>query len=80
MIAYLAGKLVTKEPTHAVVDVGGIGYELRISLMTFGKIRDLEEVQLHTHWHLSVTPQQTVSALYGFFGWKRSGFFKTCLE
>ncbi len=34
MIAHLNGTLSEKEPTHAVLDVGGVGYFLKISLQT----------------------------------------------
>ena len=45
MIAYLRGKLVHKEPTHVIVDVGGIGYQASISLNTFSDIKDREDIR-----------------------------------
>lgn len=38
MIAYLDGKLTYKEPAYAIVDVQGVGYEVRISLQTFSAL------------------------------------------
>jgi Holliday junction DNA helicase RuvA len=35
MIAYLAGKLLEKQANTAIVDVGGVGYEVSIPLTTF---------------------------------------------
>ena len=35
MIAYLSGKLLEKQANTAIVDVGGVGYEVSIPLTTF---------------------------------------------
>jgi Holliday junction DNA helicase RuvA len=43
MIAWLEGILREKEPTRVLVDVGGVGYELLISLSTFAALPDLGE-------------------------------------
>ena len=52
MIAYLRGKLVQKEPTQVVIDVGGIGYQASISLNTFSDIKDKEDIRLATYLHV----------------------------
>lgn len=62
MIAYLRGKLVHKEPTHVIVDVGGIGYEATISLNTFAEIKDREDVRLSTYLHV----REDAQLLFGF--------------
>jgi Holliday junction DNA helicase RuvA len=46
MIHHIDGKLVEKTPTYAVVEAGGIGYILQISLNTFTKIGDSERCKL----------------------------------
>ena len=38
MIAYIRGELVEKEPTRAVVEAAGVGYELLIPLSTYDKL------------------------------------------
>ena len=38
MIAYVRGTLVEKEPTRAVIEAGGVGYELLIPLSTYEKL------------------------------------------
>ena len=38
MIAYIRGILAEKEPTRAVIEAGGVGYELLISLSTYEKL------------------------------------------
>lgn len=49
MIAYLQGFLAYKDRTQAIVDVHGVGYELKISLQTFDHLPELnQEVKLLT--------------------------------
>lgn len=38
MIAYIRGMLVEKEPTRAVIEAGGVGYELLVPLSTYEKL------------------------------------------
>lgn len=38
MIAYLKGILAEREPTRAVIEVGGVGYELLIPVSTYEKL------------------------------------------
>ncbi len=62
MISYLKGKLVVKEPTHAVIDVNGVGYHVNISLSTFSNIKDQENILLHTYLHV----REDAQILFGF--------------
>ena len=48
MIAYLSGKLTFKSPTYVIVENGGIGFKVNISLHTFSAIQQVEAVQLYT--------------------------------
>ncbi len=53
MIMYLKGRLVEKQPTHVVVDVGGIGYGALISLLTYDKLPSVgEECSILTHYYV----------------------------
>lgn len=62
MIAYLSGKLVFKDPTYVIIDVGGIGYQVKISLQTYSKIKDEEQIRLLTFLHI----KEDAHTLYGF--------------
>ncbi|MFK5958070.1 MAG: Holliday junction branch migration protein RuvA [Lutibacter sp.] len=62
MITHLRGKIVEKNPTYIVIDVGGVGYWLNISLNTFSLLPDDEAVLLYTH--LSV--KEDSHTLFGF--------------
>jgi Holliday junction DNA helicase RuvA len=48
MIYHIEGKLVEKTPTYAVIDAGGVGYVMQISLNTFSKIGETEKCKLFT--------------------------------
>ena len=48
MIYHVEGKLVEKTPTYVVIDAGGVGYVMQISLNTFTKIGDSEKCKLFT--------------------------------
>lgn len=63
MITYVRGRLVQKAPTRAVVEAGGIGYEVAISLATYGQLPETgAEVLLLTHHHVREDRQD----LFGF--------------
>jgi holliday junction DNA helicase RuvA len=52
MIAFLKGKLVHKEPTFIIIDVGGVGYQANISLQTYSEIKDQENIFVHTYLNI----------------------------
>ena len=62
MIEHISGKLVEKNPTHVVIDCGGVGYFLNISLNTFSKLSDNENAKLLTHYVV----REDAHLLYGF--------------
>jgi Holliday junction DNA helicase RuvA len=63
MIAHLRGKLLAKHPNQAIVESGGVGYDVTISVPTFSDLPGVgSEVGLHIHTHV----REDVIALYGF--------------
>ncbi|MBC7920902.1 MAG: Holliday junction branch migration protein RuvA [Ferruginibacter sp.] len=62
MITYLDGKLAHKDPAYVILDVGGVGYEVRISLQTYAALPEGERCKLHTH--LSI--REDAHTLFGF--------------
>lgn len=62
MIAFIKGRLAHREPTHVIVDVQGVGYQLQISLQTFSEIKEQENVMLHTHLNI----REDAHVLFGF--------------
>lgn len=76
MIAYLKGKLVHKEPTHVIVDVGGIGYEASISFNTFSEIKDKEDIRLFTYLHV----REDAHILFAFATEAEKGMFMNLIS
>jgi Holliday junction DNA helicase RuvA len=62
MIAHLQGKLVEKNPTDVVIDCGGVGYQVHISLHTFSLIPNAENIKLYTHLQI----KEDAHTLFGF--------------
>ena len=62
MIAQIKGRLIEKTPTYVIIDCGGVGYQLNISLNTFSKIGDEELCLLFTHFVV----REDAQLLYGF--------------
>jgi Holliday junction DNA helicase RuvA len=63
MIAHLRGRLLTKHPNQAVVETGGVGYDVTISVPTFSDLPAMGgEVALHIHTHV----REDQITLYGF--------------
>lgn len=63
MYHYLNGKIAEKTPVAVILDVNGIGYEVRVSLSTFSSLPNLgETVKLFTHFVV----REDAQLLYGF--------------
>jgi Holliday junction DNA helicase RuvA len=62
MIAFLTGKFARKTPSYVHVDVGGVGYEVQISLNTYSQIQDKETGTLLTH----LIVREDAHILFGF--------------
>ena len=63
MIAHIKGLLIEKSPTEVVIEVNGIGYSINISLNTFSKLGNTENIKLFTHQII----KEDSHSLYGFF-------------
>jgi len=63
MITFLDGKLITALPTQAIVDVGGVGYEVFIPLSSYDKLPAVgQPIRILTH----LTVREDAHLLYGF--------------
>ena len=63
MIAKLSGVIDSLGPDWAVIDVGGVGYEVRVSIQTLGSIPAVgERCELWIHTHV----REDIIALFGF--------------
>ena len=73
MIVQLAGKLLAKVPDHIVLDVGGVGYQVWITLGVYEVLPPTgADVHLLTYHHIRDDTQE----LYGFTGEEERELFK----
>lgn len=77
MIAYLQGRLLAKEPTRAVIETGGVGYEVFIPVTTFYELgKEGEEALLHIHTHV----RDDAIELYGFNSHPERSLFRRLIS
>ena len=76
MYEYIKGILVETAPTYAVVDCGGIGYYINISVNTYSQISSLKEVSLYTHQIV----REDALLLYGFFSREERTLFRQLIS
>jgi holliday junction DNA helicase RuvA len=63
MIAHLRGRLLAKHPNQAIVETGGVGYDVVISVPTFSGLPQIgSDLALYIHTHV----REDQIALYGF--------------
>ena len=62
MIAHIKGTITYKSPTYIVVETGGVGYHINISLHTYAKVEKLESTKILTHLQV----KEDSHTLYGF--------------
>lgn len=73
MIAHLRGKLIAKQPGQAIVECGGVGYDVAIGVPTFTALPgEGAEVALHIHTQVS----EDAIALFGFLDLEEKRLFE----
>jgi Holliday junction DNA helicase RuvA len=63
MIGHLTGKIISAKPTQILLDVNGVGYEIKISINTFENISGKDTVSLHIHTNV----KEDSITLFGFY-------------
>ncbi len=76
MIGCLTGKIVSKKPTKIILDVNGVGYLINISISTFEKIADKEEILLYTY----LAVKDDALDLYGFYSMAEKEMFEMMIS
>jgi holliday junction DNA helicase RuvA len=72
MIAHIQGKLVEKTPTQVVIDCGGVGYDVNISLHTYSLLPNTDFIKLYTHLQI----KEDAHTLFGFVEKSEREIFK----
>ena len=76
MITTITGRLVEKSPTELVVECNGLGYLINISLNTFSKLGNDENIRLYTYLQV----KEDSHTLFGFFDKKERNLFKKLIS
>jgi Holliday junction DNA helicase RuvA len=77
MFAHLRGILLEKHPNQAIVEAGGVGYDVTIAIPTFTKLPDVgSEVRLRVHTHV----REDALALYGFLSQDEKALFEKLIS
>ena len=76
MIAHLQGKLVEKSPTQLVIDCGGVGYDVHISLHTYSLLPNTDFIKIFTHLQI----KEDAHTLYGFIEKSEREIFKLLIS
>ena len=76
MIAHIQGKLVEKTPTEVVIDCGGVGYHINISLHTYSLLPQSDHLKLFTYLQI----KEDAHTLFGFVEKSEREIFKMLLS
>ncbi|HXZ28325.1 MAG TPA: Holliday junction branch migration protein RuvA, partial [Terriglobales bacterium] len=77
MIAHLRGRIVAKHPNQVIVEAGGVGYDVNITIPTFSELPAAgSEVALHIHTHV----REDALALYGFLRAEEKRLFERLIS
>ena len=63
MITHIKGLLIEKTPTEVVIESNGVGYSINISLNTFSRLGEEDNIKLFTHQII----KEDSHSLYGFY-------------
>ncbi|CAI8310906.1 MAG: Holliday junction branch migration protein RuvA [Flavobacteriales bacterium] len=76
MITYIKGRLIEKTPTKIIVESYGIGYEINISLNTYEKIPDEENIKIYTY----LQRKEDSDILFGFSSENERSIFQQLIS
>jgi Holliday junction DNA helicase RuvA len=76
MYNHLSGRLVEKNPAYVIIECGGVGYFVNISLHTYSKIPDKEACKIFTF--LQIT--EDAHTLYGFADEEERKLFRSLIS
>ncbi|WP_251622732.1 Holliday junction branch migration protein RuvA [Odoribacter lunatus] len=76
MYEYIKGRVVEATPTYVVVDCGGVGYYINISVNTYSQINTQSEVCLYVHFIV----REDAHLLYGFYSKEERLLFRQLIS
>ena len=76
MYEYIQGSVAELAPAYAVIDAGGVGYFLNISLQTYSEIENAASAKLYVH-HIV---REDAHLLYGFASKRERELFRLLIS
>lgn len=76
MIAMISGMVVEKLPGMVVVEAGGVGYGVHMSMEDLARLRPMEEIKVYIHEHL----REQTHDLFGFLSRDTQSLFEQLLD
>jgi holliday junction DNA helicase RuvA len=76
MISWLSGKIIHKERNFIILNVGGVGYKVNISVKTFSSLENKDEAEFYTYQNV----HEDILDLYGFLSFDELQFFEAILS
>lgn len=76
MYEYIQGDIAELTPTYVVVEAGGVGYYLTISLQTYAELEPLDRARVYTHFAV----REDAQVLYGFASKAEREIFRLLLS
>lgn len=71
MIAFIEGNIAELTPTQAILNVGGVGYEINITLLDYSQLHEVERARLY----VTEIIREDAYTLYGFLDHSARSFF-----
>lgn len=78
MIDYISGKIAELTPTRVVLDNGGIGYAIEISLQTYAALESQKEAKVYIYHHIQSSSD--VEMFYGFSSKEERSIFELLIS
>ena len=76
MYEYIQGPVAELAPAYAVIDAGGVGYFLNISLQTYSEIENAASAKLYVHYVV----REDAQLLYGFASKRERELFRRLIS
>jgi len=76
MYEYIQGPVAELAPAYAVIDAGGVGYFLNISLQTYSEIENAASANLYVHYVV----REDAQLLYGFASKRERELFRLLIS
>lgn len=76
MYEFIEGKIIEKTPSHLVLECGGIGYFINISVFTYSGIQNLSEARIYVHQVV----REDAHILFGFLDREERNMFRLLIS